>query len=124
MTTIMDPNGSATLIGLHPNAARTGGGSGVVFDVRQLAGLGIIILDVEGGTGTTPTLAVSVQDSPDGTTGWATLLAFTGMTTFSSLQRRSINLGACRGFIRLAWSIGGTTPSYQFSAVMLGRPNT
>jgi hypothetical protein len=123
MATIQDPNGSATLTALHPNAARSATGTGTAFDVRQMAGLGTLILDAAAGTGTSPTMALVVQDSVDGSTGWANVTgaAFAGLTTTASTQRLAVNLGATRGFLRMSWTIGGTTPSYQFSVSMLGR---
>ena len=126
MATIQDPNGSAALTALHPNAARTATGTGTAVDVRQMVGLGTVILDAAAGTGTTPTMALVVQDSADGTTGWAPVpgAAFANLTTVASVQRLAVNLGATRGFIRASWTIGGTTPSYQFSVSMLGRMST
>lgn len=104
-----------TRVALAPTAARTATGQGSAVDVRQLVGLGQFMLDCAAGTGTTPNLVVSIQDSPDGTTGWADVISFTAVTTVASAQDRGLDVRSTRGFVRARWVITGTTPSFTFS---------
>lgn len=104
-----------TRVTLAPTAARTATGQGTAVDVRQLVGLAQFMLDCAAGTGTAPTLTVNIQDSPDGSTGWATIASFTQVTTAASAQDRGVDVRSTRGFLRAQWTIGGTTPSFSFS---------
>jgi hypothetical protein len=118
-----DLNSPTTLLDLVPIAARTASGFGAAqIDVRNLKGIGVLLLLAQAGTGTTPTLAVRVQDSEDGSSGWANMgINFVQVAAADSTQRIPIDLDACRGFIRIAWTIGGTTPSFTFGVAGLGR---
>jgi len=70
-------------------------------------------------TGTTPSLTVTLQDSPDGT-NWFTLnTAFTAVVASTSLQvKRETNMGR---YVRANCVITGTTPSFTFSVLASGR---
>lgn len=124
MTALLDVNGNSVLTSLLPTAAVTATGNGAAIDVRQLSGIGAVVLDAAAGTGTTPTCAMVIQDSPDGSTGWAPIsgAAFTGLTTAASQQKIGVNWNACRGWVRAAYTIGGTTPSYTLSVNAVSRP--
>jgi hypothetical protein len=124
MTALPDVNGNTVLTALHPNATRTATGTGTAVDVRALSGVGAVVLDSAAGTGTTPTNAVTIEDSPDGSTGWAPIAgaAFTPLAAVASQQKIGVNWNACRGWVRAAWAIGGTTPSYTFAIVAVSRP--
>lgn len=102
-------------VALAPTAARTATGQGSAVDVRQVVGLAQFVLDCAAGTGTTPNLVVNIQDSPDGSTGWATVASFTAVTTVASAQDRALDVRSTRGFLRAQWTITGTTPSFTFS---------
>jgi hypothetical protein len=123
MTALPDVNGNTTLTPLLPTSALTVTGTGASIDVRQLSGVGAVVMDAAAGTGTTPTCAMVIQDSPDGTTGWAPIAgaAFVGLTTVASQQKIGVNWNACRGFVRAAYTIGGTTPSYTLSVNAVSR---
>jgi hypothetical protein len=69
-------------------------------------------VDVTAVSGTTPSLTVTVQDSPDGTT-WTTRDTF-GAKTAVSNETRTLPSGL-DVFQRVAWTITGTTPSFTFS---------
>jgi hypothetical protein len=124
MTALLDINGQTQLDNLAPTAARTTTGTGSAVDVRGLKGIAAIVLDSAAGTGTTPTLDLVIQDSPDGTTGWANVTgaAFAQVAGAASRQKIPLDVDAVRGFIRASWTIGGGTPSFTFSANALSRP--
>lgn len=96
---------------LLTSAARTTSGQGSSIptnDRNQVAKL-----DVTAASGTTPNLTVTIEESPNGSTGWATHSSFAAKTGTGSqvieLKRRT------QPFVRAAWTITGTTPSFTFS---------
>lgn len=98
-------------INLHPSAARTATGTGSVSEEtahrRNLA----LVLAITAASGTTPTLDVTVQTSRDGST-WYTAGTFTQATT-TGTERKVFALDR---YVRVIWTIGGTTPSFTWSA--------
>ncbi len=123
MTALLDINGVLTANALHPTAARTATTNGSAVDVRSQKGIAAIILDSAAGTGTTPTMDVKIQDSANGSTGWADIsgATFAQVTTTASQQKIGVDLDASRGYIRAVATIAGTTPSFTFSVTALGR---
>ena len=98
----------------------TANGQGNTFDLGDLGQLSIVsYLDITAASGTTPTLNVIVQDSPDGTI-WDTLLTHTQQTG-AAINTQRTN-GAIGRYIRVSYTVGGTTPSFTFtvSALMRG----
>ena len=97
---------------LATSSARTttgqGGAVSTGVDRAQVAKL-----DITAVSGTSPTLTVTVEESPNGSTGWTTHSSFTAATAVSNqiidLKKRS------QPFLRASWTIGGTTPSFTFS---------
>ncbi|MEB0287222.1 hypothetical protein QN355_11720 [Cryobacterium sp. 10S3] len=78
----------------------------------------VAYLNVTAASGTTPTLAVKLQDSPDKVT-WYDIpgAAFTSMTTTGTQRISAINIGA---YVRAAITITGTTPSFTTNIQMVG----
>jgi hypothetical protein len=70
-------------------------------------------LDVTAVSGTTPSLTVVVEESANGSTGWATKASFTARTTTGSQIIALPRLN--HAFLRATWTISGTTPSFTFS---------
>lgn len=68
-------------------------------------------LNVTAASGTTPTLDLTIQDSPDGVT-WYNRQAFTQVTGATTQSQRIEYFGR---FLRVNAVIGGTTPSFTFS---------
>lgn len=98
---------------LATSAARTTTGSGsAVTGWSRTAGSAVVKLDVTAASGTSPTLTVTVQDSPDGST-WTTRDTF-GVKTTVSNETRPLP-GGLAPYVRAAWTITGTTPSFTFS---------
>lgn len=99
------------------SGARTASGnSGVLAGYGEASTLRVQ-LDSAGGTGTTPTLDVVIEDSLDGT-NWNTIgTAFTQVTAGASRQVKDINTPFADR-IRVRWTVGGTTPSFTFSVIV------
>ncbi len=96
---------------LHPSAARTATGNGSVVEEtgeRRTLSLSLV---VTAASGTSPTLDVTVQTSADGST-WYSAGSFAQLTATGS-ERKTFALDR---YVRLRWVIGGTTPSFTFSA--------
>lgn len=98
-----------------PSAARTTtGNSGLIpgyGPARQLRAQ----LDVTAASGTTPNLAVLVEDTLDGT-NWNPIITFAAKT---AAGREVVNSSiAFSDTLRVSWTITGTTPSFTFSVVI------
>jgi hypothetical protein len=96
---------------LHASAARTATGTGTVSEETGHRRTLALVLAITAATGTTPTLDVTVQTSRDGST-WYTAGTFT-QATATGTQRKVFALDR---YVRVIWTIGGTTPSFTFSA--------
>ena len=79
-------------------------------------------------SGTSPTLDVKLQDSADGTTYADTGVAFKQVTATGSRQQQEFRTKAGRPYVRLAATVGGTTPSFGGVSARIGhwsgRPTT
>lgn len=122
MTILRQALDKLQLSALHPTAARTATGSGTGIDMQARDGDLYLVLDSAAGTGTTPTLAVTVESS-DTLGGAYTAIsgaAFTTVTTTASQQSLVISKDEARRFVRVTYTIGGTTPSFTFSVNAVG----
>lgn len=96
-----------------PSAARTVSGT-ADFDFATYSEV-YLALDVTAVTGTVPTLDIKVQISPDGVIWYDEGTSFTQVTAASRPPVKKItNFGKN---VRIAYTIGGTTPSFTFSLV-------
>lgn len=68
-------------------------------------------LDVTKATGTNPTLDVTLEHSPDGST-WSTLGTFAQKTAVSSEQKV---FGPCHRYVRVRHAITGTGPLFRYT---------
>jgi hypothetical protein len=73
---------------------------------------GIGVLHVSAVSGTTPTLVVKIQHSADGTT-WADLITFSSQNAING-EYQTVS-GTVNRYLRAQWTIGGTTPSFNFT---------
>jgi hypothetical protein len=123
MTALQDPNGSCNMLILDAVTARLTGAEAfsAALDVRTYTGIATAILMAIATTA--GTLAVKLQDSADGSTGWADVVgaAFTSVTADPSAQRLAFNVGACRGFLRLSITVSGASASYDVGVVALAK---
>lgn len=77
-----------------------------------------VFLSVTAASGTSPTLDVVIQDSPDGLL-WYDKESFTQATAVTSEAKRLTNFGK---FVRVKYTIGGTdTPTFTFEVKATGR---
>ena len=73
-------------------------------------------------TGTTPTLDVKMQDSADGSTGWADIsgATFAQVTDAADLTEMiTFVVGDNKAFIRAVGTITGTTPSVSAGVALI-----
>jgi hypothetical protein len=87
---------------------------------------GMVVLEVGTVSGTSPTLAVRLQDSPDNSTftdiPGAVFTTVTASNNTQVLRLRELNVARAR-FVRAVATIGGTTPSYDFGCeILMGEP--
>ena len=79
-------------------------------------------------SGTSPTLDAKLQDSADGSTWADTGVSFTQVTASGSRQQRELKTKQGRPYVRVAATVGGTSPSFGGVSVRLGhwsgRPTT
>lgn len=101
------------------SAARTTTGNSGVVGALEPSEKVAILLDVTAVSGTSPSMTVSVEWSHNGTT-WATpetADAFTALTATASKVKTFDVKGK---FLRVVWTITGTTPSFTFSVSSAG----
>lgn len=120
---MINPNdvGYLPSLSLIPGQAIAASANGTGVDVKDFIGNLQILLDAGAGTGTTPTLDIKLQDSPDNTT-FADLAgkAFTQVTTVASRQQMVLDTNACNRYVRAVATVGGTTPSFPISVQAVG----
>jgi len=112
---------------LAASNARTSSAGGSWIDVRDIEGDILVLLNCGPVSGTTPTLDVKIKDATSsGGAGSADVAnaAFTQITTSNNMQKLVIPAGSVRGWISADWTIGGTTPSFNFAVLAAGRPKT
>jgi hypothetical protein len=103
-----------------PSATGASSNSSALDGAAATTNGGVGHLHVSANSGTTPTLDVIIEDSADGSTGWATIATFTQVTTTNQAVRVEIT-GTVKRYIRAAWTIGGSTPSYTFAVAFARR---
>ena len=114
----------ASVLSLLDPAERSATANGSAADILDYEGQAAAILQSAAGTGTTPTLDVKLQDSADGSTGWAdvTGAAFTQVTNAAaSAQVVKFNASAVKRYIRAVATVAGTTPLFACSVSFVGK---
>ncbi|GAB4245695.1 MAG: hypothetical protein OHK0028_23650 [Deltaproteobacteria bacterium] len=115
---------SATALSLFDPADRSASVNGSAVDILAYEGQSAAILQSSAGTGTNPTLDVKLQDSADGSTGWADIAgaAFTQVTNAApAAQIVKFNASNARRYVRAVVTIGGTTPSFLCAVSFVGK---
>lgn len=114
----------ATLLAATTQTSST---NGAAVDLQGYTGQLAVVLNAAKGTGNADnTLDVKIQDSADGSTGWADLspaAAFAqvlGSGGADSTQKVVINSDNVRRYIRYVSTLAGTSPSYRLGIVALG----
>lgn len=78
----------------------------------------IVYLDVTAVSGTSPTLDLVYETSPDDGTTWFTHTTFTQVTATGKAIKLITTPGS---FARVTGTVGGTTPSFTYSVHMEGK---
>lgn len=105
---------------LAASAARTTSGQSSGVDVGPFDEA-ILLLNVTAASGTSPTLDIKIQTSHDNSDWYDTGTAFTQITATSKPSALKVtNFGK---YVRAAWTIGGTSPSFTFSLQMVAKTN-
>jgi len=110
------------ITGYVPSSARNVSGNSGTIDATRWQAI-CLFLDITAVSGTTPTLDVALEGLDPQSNSWFTLYAFPQKTAVGK-DNRSIGIGFETGkilppSIRVAWTIGGTTPSFTFSVGMI-----
>jgi len=116
-------------IAVEASSAKTATGNGATQTNFNASGA-LVWINVSAVSGTTPTLTVRLQWSPDGGTTWVDLDTTNAQTAsitatgqfvlrvfpgIATAANAALNSPLPRTW-RLAWTIGGTTPSFTFAA--------
>ncbi|MEW6095366.1 MAG: hypothetical protein AB1567_02400 [bacterium] len=100
-----------------PSEARTTSGESQIIPIDYYTNAQVF-LDITAASGTSPTLDVTIEYSPDGSR-WFTHTSFSQKTTTGKDTLRISSLGA---YMRIKYTIAGTTPSFTFSVdIVFGR---
>ena len=113
-----------SVLSLLDPADRSATVNGSAADILDYEGHAAAILQSAAGTGTTPTLDVKLQDSADGSTGWADITgaAFTQVgNAAASAQVLKFNASAVKRHIRAVATVGGTTPLFACAVSFVGK---
>ncbi len=125
---IIDMGNEVTLAAMaNPAAVTATAALGSSVDLLGYQGKVKICLAIGAITGTTPTLDIKVQDSADNSTfaDLASPVAFGQKTNqTNSVDSVAIDTRACRRYVKLYATAGGTTPSFTLSAVAIGQKQT
>ncbi len=81
---------------------------------------GVGHLHVTAVTGATPSMTLRIQDSANGSTGWADIVTFTAITAAGSEQVQMAAGTTVERYLRAIWTMTGSSPDFTF-AVAFGR---
>lgn len=109
---------------IAPAAARANGTvNGSAVDLKEYGGRLSAILHSAAGSGTTPVLAVKLQESDDGSSGWSDIsgATFTNVTdAATSLQKIAFDADSAKRYVRAVATITGAAGGGFVFSVMLG----
>tara|TARA_Y100001938_G_scaffold137686_1_gene202224 strand:+ start:471 stop:851 length:381 start_codon:yes stop_codon:yes gene_type:complete len=102
-------------------STKTATGNGTGIDLQGYEGDILFVLDSSAGGGSSPTLDVTIEDSDDNSTfGSLSGAAFTQVTGSASTQKLSISADECKRYVRVKFTIGGSSPTFDLSVTGLG----
>ncbi len=106
--------GNQNLTILPSTTVTSAGSQSVPLDVSLLDELAVYLI-VTAASGTSPSLTITIQDSPDGT-NWVDVYSFPAATAASVLRAGWQDLKFCVGrYLRVRWQVSGTSPSFTFA---------
>lgn len=103
------------------SAARTASANSGPVAAAGQATVALLSVHCSAASGTTPTLDVSLEGSANGT-DWAAITG-SAATQLTAAGNRVATALVATNYVRVAAVIGGTTPSFTFSASVLFLPN-
>lgn len=111
-----------SLITIVPTAARSTDGSAGFGGWTPDLPIGVQ-LDVTAVSGTSPTLTVRLEQSYDGVTWYTPGSVYFNAVNAIGIYRfvDEVRQGAT-GLYRISWQLGGTSPSFTFSAIAHAKP--
>lgn len=113
-----------TLVALVDAVKRTAAGTtnNAALDVRDFDGKGRVVLMAQSTESADDTLDVKIQESADGSTGWAdTGIAFTQVTNAAALlESKDIDFNEREGFLRAVDTVAGAGPAVNFGVQLIG----
>lgn len=96
----------------HAAGAEVATGQGPAVDIGSLRTALRLLLEVSAVAGTdSPSLVVALETSANGLTGWRQIGAFDAVGATAHARR---TFAECERYIRAAWTITGTGPSFTF----------
>ena len=111
------------ILTLFGAAARTASANGTGVDALDYEGKAQVILTSTAGTGTSPTLAMKLQDSDDNSSFSDVAGAtFTQVTNAAAaMEGIGVDLNATKRYLRAVATIGGTSPSFTCAVAVLAK---
>ena len=118
MSTTLHDLGSAAFVagGLNPDT-RTTSPTGPAVDMIAADGPCFAVQHV-GDFSADTTLAGRIEQSPDGSTGWAAIAGATFADVTAANNVQAIRFERTQRYVRYAATLSGTTPSVKLSAVV------
>lgn len=111
--------------GINPAASAAATTNGAAIDRRGLLSCVLhAACGAAAGSPTAQTVDAKLQDSADGSTGWADIAgaAVTQLTSNNTETQKDVNLSAAKRFVRVAVVVGftgGTSPTIPVAATVL-----
>ena len=106
------PDRRTKILTIHPSGAETADGQGSAFHVGRFTEA-LLFLDVTAASGTSPTLDFDVESgSADDALGYI----HTEPAQITAAGKTLVKLTNIAPWLRLAWQIGGSSPSFTFTA--------
>ena len=96
----------------------TASANGSAIDMISADGACFCIQQVGAVSGTSPTLAGKIQESADGSTGWADISGAAFTTVTASTNTQVISFERTKRYLRHVATIAGTNPSYAVAVVI------
>lgn len=119
MSKVLNESSSEEIL---PGVRVTATGNGTGVDLLDYEGDMAFTLLSSAGGGTTPTLDVKLQDSPDNST-WADITGatFTQVTDAADAHERIlVDLDAADRYVRAVKTVAGTTPTFDCGLTAIG----
>lgn len=115
--------GRSTMLTLFALGAQTATANGDAVDLVDYDGNAALIFQTAAPSGTdTPTMALKLQHSADGSTSWADVSGATATYTAAGVDKIVVNTDKCRRYVRAVATISGTNPSFTCAATLLALP--